>query len=46
LYRAGSHSAAGKVLERGLERRPKSEMLRVNLSRVEQGQEPSFDLDA
>lgn len=46
LFRAGSHSAARKVLERALEKRPKSEMLRVNLSRVEEGNEPSFDLQA
>ena len=46
LFRSGNHSAAQKVLERALERRPKSEMLRVNLSRVQEGQEPSFELDA
>lgn len=46
LYRAGSHEAARKVLVRALVRRPKSEMLRVNLSRVEEGQEPSFDLES
>lgn len=45
LFRGGGHSAARKVLERALERRPKSEMLRVNLSRVDKGEEPSFDLD-
>jgi len=46
LYRAGNRSAAKKVLERALERRPKSEMLRVNLSRVENGEEPVFELGA
>jgi tetratricopeptide (TPR) repeat protein len=45
LVRSGSHSAAAKVLERALEKRPKSEMLRVNLARVESGEEPSFELD-
>ncbi|MBZ0137199.1 MAG: hypothetical protein K8I27_12605 [Planctomycetes bacterium] len=45
LVRSGSHSAAQKLLERALERRPKSEMLRMNLSRVEKGEEPSFDLE-
>jgi predicted Zn-dependent protease len=44
LYRTGSHDAAAKVIKRGLERRPKSEMLRVNLARVERGEEPEFEL--
>jgi predicted Zn-dependent protease len=46
LFRGGNQSAAAKVLQRGLERRPKSEMLRVNLARVERGAEPVFELEA
>ncbi len=45
LFRMGSHEAAMRVLQRGLERRPKSEMLRVNLERVERGEEPGFELN-
>jgi tetratricopeptide (TPR) repeat protein len=44
LFRGGHQGAAQKVLQRGLEKRPKSNMLRVNLARVEKGDEPSFDL--
>ncbi len=44
LFRAGHHNAARKVLQRALARRPKSEMLRVNLARVEKGDEPAFEL--
>ncbi|MCB9895585.1 MAG: tetratricopeptide repeat protein [Planctomycetes bacterium] len=44
LFRGGNRDAAKKVLERALELRPKSEMLRVNLSRVEKGDEPGFEL--
>jgi tetratricopeptide (TPR) repeat protein len=46
LVRGGHHSAAEKVLKRALEKRPKSEMLRVNLERVQGGEEPAFELDA
>jgi tetratricopeptide (TPR) repeat protein len=46
LVRGGHHSAAEKVLKRALEKRPKSEMLRVNLARVQRGEEPAFELDA
>lgn len=46
LFRGGGHEAARKVLERAVERRPRSEMLRLNLSRVEKGEEPVFELDA
>lgn len=46
LFRTGAHEVAAKVLKRALERRPKSEMLRVNLARVESGEEPGFELDA
>lgn len=45
LFRMGSHDVSARVLRRGLEKRPKSEMLRVNLSRVERGAEPGFDLN-
>lgn len=44
LFRAGSHDAATRVLKRALEHRPKSEMLRLNLARVERGEEPEFEL--
>jgi predicted Zn-dependent protease len=44
LFRAGSRDAAERVLKRALERRPKSEMLRLNLARVESGEEPEFEL--
>jgi hypothetical protein len=44
LFRGGHQAAARKVLQRALEKRPKSEMLRVNLSRVEKGEEPAFEL--
>lgn len=46
LFRGGNHEASAKVLQRALERRPKSEMLRLNLSRVENGDEPLFELGA
>ena len=46
LFRSGSQEASRRVLERALEARPKSEMLRVNLSRVELGEEPVFELGA
>lgn len=46
LVRGGHHSAAEKVLQRALEKRPRSEMLRVNLERVKSGEEPAFELDA
>ena len=42
LFRNGSGEAAARVLRRALEQRPKSEMLRQNLSRVESGTEPSL----
>ena len=44
LFRGGHRDAAGKAIRRALERRPKSEMLRVNLARVENGEEPLFEL--
>lgn len=45
LFRGGNQGAAQKVLERALEKRPKSEMLKVNLSRVMSGEEPMFELE-
>jgi Flp pilus assembly protein TadD len=45
LFRAGHHGAVRKLLQRALETRPKSEILRRNLERVNQGIEPSFTLD-
>lgn len=45
LVRGGHATAAEKVLERALARRPKSEMLKVNLQRVKEGKEPAFELD-
>lgn len=45
LVRGGHAEAAQRTLRRALERRPKSEMLRQNLSRVENGDEPSLSID-
>lgn len=45
LVRGGHAGAAEKVLHRALEKRPKSEMLKVNLQRVKEGKEPAFELD-
>jgi tetratricopeptide (TPR) repeat protein len=45
LFRAGHRGAVRKVLQRALEERPKSEILRMNLARVEKGEEPAFTLD-
>ncbi|MBX3461500.1 MAG: tetratricopeptide repeat protein [Planctomycetes bacterium] len=45
LVRGGHAGAAEKVLLRALEKRPKSEMLKVNLQRVKEGKEPAFELD-
>lgn len=45
LFRAGSAEAAARALRRALEQRPKSEMLRQNLSRVESGTEPSLVIE-
>ncbi len=44
LHRGGHLTAAARVLQRALERRPRSEMLKVNLARVERGEEPAFEL--
>lgn len=44
LFRSGARESAARELERALKRRPKSEMLRVNLWRVQSGDEPGFDL--
>lgn len=45
-FRAGQREAAASTLRHALDRRPKSEMLRMNLSRVEAGDEPGFELKA
>ncbi|MBX3474229.1 MAG: tetratricopeptide repeat protein [Planctomycetes bacterium] len=45
LTRGGHMEAAARVIKRALELRPKSEMLRQNLSRVESGQEPALTID-
>lgn len=45
-FRSGQREAAASTLRNALERRPKSEMLRVNLARVEAGDEPGFDVKA
>jgi tetratricopeptide (TPR) repeat protein len=45
LFRAGHHGAVRKVLQRALEARPKSEILRRNLERLQRGEEPSFTLE-
>ena len=46
LVRGGQREAAIKVLQRALEKRPKSEMLKQNLARIERADEPGFELDA
>lgn len=45
LVRNRSRDAAIKLLQRQLEKRPKSKLLRVNLDRIERGIEPELRLD-
>lgn len=45
LMRGGHGDAASRGLKRALERRPKSELLRQNLARVERGEEPSLTIE-
>jgi predicted Zn-dependent protease len=44
LFQDGKRGAAEKVIQRALERRPKSQLLRNNLERVQEGITPSTEL--
>lgn len=45
LFYDGKREAAIKLLKRRLEERPRSELLRQNLARLERGEEPRFDIE-